>query len=401
MKQNSIKAITVIIALLISFGYENAAQGRMALLLALGGSFVLLSFLRGSSHQKFKWTLLIDVLVVLGLNFNSRFDVNYLYILFYLWIIIEAVGYHDLYFGAGFSFISIIAAGLSFYYSLTFQINYQSIMEAFIILFLIGLFITMLFIYKLYKSEKIRVDELNDKLNHQIDLMAQTNLKLEVSNASLESARETVEQLTRIKERSQLARDLHDTIGHELTGHIMSLEMIKLSPESTAIRLELQETIDHSREILRALRAMVEKNKDVILQDNFFESLSQKLESFSTHTKIQAKLSFHLKSASIEEQVLQVAQRCIVESLTNTAKHSQSKNVWVSIQEMDEGTVLIKIQDDGGGQLPIVLGNGLNFIKERVKRLGGTVTFDCDENGFRTTIKLPVKVGKESEVNRD
>ena len=401
MKQNSIKAVTVIIALLISFGYENAAQGRMALLLALGGSFVMLSFLRGSSHQKFKWTLLIDVLVVLGLNFNSRFDVNYLYILFYLWIIIEAVGYHDLYFGAGFSFISIIAAGLSFYYSLTFHINYQSIMEAFIILFLIGLFITMLFIYKLYKSEKIRVDELNEKLNHQIDLMAQTNLKLEVSNTSLESARETVEQLTRIKERSQLARDLHDTIGHELTGHIMSLEMIKLSPESTAIRSELQETIDHSREILRALRAMVEKNKDVILQDNFYESLSQKLESFSTHTKIQAKLSFHLKSASIEEQVLQIAQRCIVESLTNTAKHSQSKNVWVSIQELDEGAVLIKIQDDGGGQLPLVLGNGLNFIKERVKRFGGTVTFDCDENGFRTTIKLPVKVGKESEVNRD
>lgn len=401
MKQNSIKAMTVIIALLISFGYENAAQGRMALLLALGGSFVLLSFLRGSSHQRFKWTLLIDLLVVMGLNFNSRFDVNYLYILFYLWIVVEAVGYHDFYFGAGFSFLSIIAAGLSFYYSLTFHIKYQSIMEAFIILFLIGLFITMLFIYKLYKSEKVRVDELNERLNQQIDLMAKTNLKLEVSNASLESARETVEQLTRIKERSKLARDLHDTIGHELTGHIMSLEMIKLSPQATAVKTELQETIDHSREILRALRAMVEQSKDVILQDNFYENLSQKLDNFSAHTKIQAKLSFHLKSASIEEQVLQIAQRCIVESLTNTAKHSHSKNVWVSIQELDEGAVLIKIQDDGGSQMPIVFGNGLNFIKERVRRFGGTVVFECDDSGFRTTIKLPMKLGTESEVNRD
>jgi signal transduction histidine kinase len=45
--------------------------------------------------------------------------------------------------------------------------------------------------------------------------------------------------------------------------------------------------------------------------------------------------------------------------------------------------------DNGIPQPGFKAGNGLNGIQERVRQLGGTVRFETEDKGFRTSIEIP------------
>jgi len=222
--------------------------------------------------------------------------------------------------------------------------------------------------------------------------LLETNESLQLSKEALESANLEVARLTRLKERSQFARDLHDTLGHELTGLIMSLEMLKLTAETKstdALKSELQLSVNQSREILRAMRELVSNHKDIIIHDNLYDALSKKLYKYQVQTGITVTFSYELFDELIDEEMSDVLYRTVLESITNSAKHSNAKKVWVSFQSLEDHRILLKVQDDGGCEIGFLKGNGLGFIEERIKRLNGQTHFDCDKSGFRTTIMLP------------
>ena len=80
----------------------------------------------------------------------------------------------------------------------------------------------------------------------------------------------------------------------------------------------------------------------------------------------------------IEPNALQclTLMRVLEESLTNVIKHSQAKNVAVSMQFMQPNQLLLKIQDDGVGfEANSVLEQGMSIgmrsMKMRLERVGG------------------------------
>jgi len=57
---------------------------------------------------------------------------------------------------------------------------------------------------------------------------------------------------------------------------------------------------------------------------------------------------------------------------------------------------MVQIIDDGDGTSDIVEGYGLHNMSERVKGIGGAISFYSDENhGFRIIIQLPLRVNEE------
>lgn len=388
MKFNTIKGVTILIAMLISLVFETASQSRLFVLIGLSGIIIALSFIRGSSHRRYTWTLFLEIIAVFLLNQYTRFNVNYLYILFNLWILAEIVLYQNVYKVVLLVTSTLMVSTLAFIQSFSYGVNYQLITQAFFVEFILILFSVMLYLYRSYQEEKKRVNRLNEQLIDQNAALKKANDKMQISNEALEVANLEIEKLTKLKERSQFARDLHDTIGHELTGLIMSLEILKLSCEDETQIRGLQESIDQAREILRAMRDMVSANKDVISHENLYVALKQKMAHFTEQTAIVTKLNFQLFDEPTTEVISDVLYKVVIESMTNTAKHSRAKQFWVSFQSLSDGEILLKIHDDGGSDQALKLGNGLNFIKERVKRLGGEVTFELDIYGFRTTVKV-------------
>ena len=267
MKYNALRAIASLVTFIIAMNFEMAVQSRSNLLVSLMLAFIILPFIRGKAHDRFSLTLLADIAVVFALNYYSRFNINYLFVLLNLWILAEAALFQPFSKGLSLSALTFLGAGLSFYHSLEYGMTYQALSQAVFIESVFILFSGMLFTYKSYLSKKMQVDRLNVTLTEQNETLLETNESLQLSKEALESANLEVARLTRLKERSQFARDLHDTLGHELTGLIMSLEMLKLTAETKsteALKGELQLSVNQSREILRAMRELVSNHKDII-----------------------------------------------------------------------------------------------------------------------------------------
>lgn len=379
----------VILTFAIAMNFEMALDTRMVMLYALCGVFIALPFLRGKKHVNLGWSLLLDVGIVFALNMYSRFNINYVFILLNLWILAEAALWQSTIRATVITALVFMGSLLSFSQSLAYGFNYQSLSQAAFIEVVFILFSVMLFTYKSYMQEKERVERLNEVLTSQNDQLLLSNEALTLSKEALEEANLEVVRLTRLKERSQLARDLHDTLGHELTGHIMSLEMLKMQVSDDLIKGNIQTAVDQSREMLRAMRELVSANKEIIVHDNLYDAISKKIKQFQTQTHIIVHLNYALFDEIIREEASDVLYRTVLESITNSAKHSRAKHIWVSFQTLEDTQILLKIIDDGGGSEDFHKGNGLSFIEERIKRIGGTVHFECDTSGFRTVAKIP------------
>lgn len=95
--------------------------------------------------------------------------------------------------------------------------------------------IYMLFLIRIQTNEKERVLELNDELN-------QVNSKLQEANLQLERYARESEKMAETRERNRLAREIHDTLGHTLTGIIAGLDacvaIMDIAPEATKMQLQ-------------------------------------------------------------------------------------------------------------------------------------------------------------------
>lgn len=90
-------------------------------------------------------------------------------------------------------------------------INIMSSLNTFIFL------VYMILLVRMQMSEKDKIMVLNEQLNF-------TNAELQEANRQLEEyAKESV-RMTETKERNRLAREIHDTLGHALTGIITGIE---------------------------------------------------------------------------------------------------------------------------------------------------------------------------------
>lgn len=396
MKYNISRTLIVILTFVIAMNFEMALNSRMVMLYVLFSAFIALPFLRGKSHTRFGWSLLVDIGLVFALNIYSRFNINYVFVLLNLWILAEAALWQPLSRAAILTALTFMGSALSFNQSFAYAFNYQLLSQAVFIEVVFALFSGMLFTYKSYTREKERVEKLNETLVAQNEQLILSNQALTLSKEALEEANLEVVRLTRLKERSGFARDLHDTVGHELTGHIMSLEMLKMQAENEEMKHAIQTSVDQSREMLRAMRELVSAHKEIIVHDNLHDALSKKLKQYQTQTGIIVHLNYALFDEGIDAETGDVLYRTVLESITNTAKHSTAKRVWISFQSLEDKQMLLKIVDDGGCNDGYTKGNGLSFIEERIKRISGTVQFECDENGFRTSVKIPGGRANES-----
>ena len=77
--------------------------------------------------------------------------------------------------------------------------------------------IYMILLVRIHMNEKERIMHLNNQLNSANDELKYVNMQLS------EYAKES-EKMAETKERNRLAREIHDTLGHSLTGIITGIE---------------------------------------------------------------------------------------------------------------------------------------------------------------------------------
>lgn len=226
-----------------------------------------------------------------------------------------------------------------------------------------------------------------------ITTQRQQESELLSANIKLSEHAVTLEQLTTSRERNRLARELHDTLAHTLSGLTVNLEAIKilLGDGHPEILDRLDHALENTRTGLtdtrRALKDLRVKQVEDLGLKLALENLCLQASSRGEF-EIRFNLPEILPESSI--QIEQVYYRIAQESLENIVKHARAKHVSLSIF-LEDGIFSMQIEDDGIGFIPDQQTSldtlGIRGMKERAAECGCQLALES-QPGKGTLIKL-------------
>lgn len=251
---------------------------------------------------------------------------------------------------------------------------------------LISLNIIMFIIYCVYviNTQRNTIEEVNI-LYHE----------LQTANEQLKEYANMSERMAQTRERNRLAREIHDTLGHTLTGIAAGLDacmtMIDISPEQTRKQLELLSKV--SREGLKDVRRSVsELSPDSLERLRLDVAIRKMITDMSQVSGAQIYFETDETKLKFDEDEENAIYRVIQESVTNAIRHGNATEIWITLKKVD-GEIRLVIKDNGIGCKEIKSGFGTKHIQERIEMLRGTVKFNGN-NGFTVTAVIPIRWGE-------
>ena len=231
-------------------------------------------------------------------------------------------------------------------------------------------------------SEKKRILSLNEEL-------AQKNEQLLIQARQLEAATQT-------KERNRLAREIHDTLGHALTGIITGLDacMMLLDIDPAAAKAQLSVIADVARNGMRDVRRSINALRPDALEKTMLkDALVQMITE--TEKTTGAVISFDCDTGlnGFTQDEEDTIYRIVQESMTNSIRHGKATEIRIRIGR-EYNLLTISITDNGIGCQDVQKGFGLHHMQERLQLLGGQLSYH-GENGFMIEAQIPIRWGEE------
>lgn len=230
----------------------------------------------------------------------------------------------------------------------------------------------------------------NEMLNESNNRLNESNTELNLANKKLREYAMTIASLTEIKERNRLAREIHDTLGHALTGIVAGLDAcmvtVDYAPEVTKKQLAKIKAAAQ-RGITDVRRSMHMLRPDDLEKLVFRDALRKLVEDFSDASGVEVELQFDSFPENLRQDQTDVLYRIVQESLTNASRHGHASRVKIFMAGAGDMLNII-ISDNGVGCPEIKKGFGLHHMAERVELLGGTLAY-WGEKGFVLEVNLP------------
>lgn len=202
--------------------------------------------------------------------------------------------------------------------------------------------------------------------------------------AELLATRALVVESSRTGERLRIARELHDSLGHHLVALGIQLQLAEKQSAAPA-QASVARAQGIAKEALAEVRRVV-SSMQVPEQLDFaaaLTALASRIPSPVIHLDLAQDLAFP------DPERAHALYRCVQEAITNSVKHAEAKNIWVSVHGAG-ADVEIRVRDDGKGAKKLTPGNGLTGIRERAEGLGGAAVFQSEPGrGFELQLKAP------------
>ena len=224
----------------------------------------------------------------------------------------------------------------------------------------------------------LEVAELTAAFNEMID-------RLETERR--ESAR--VALAAQERERTRIARELHDEVGQALTAVMLQLERASQRADAP-VRGDLEGAREGLRASLKEVREIARRLRPEALDDLGLASALAALTndvSRRTGLRVERRLAADLRTLKADEEL--VVYRVAQEALTNVARHSGARRAWLTLGPDGDGRVALTLRDDGRGfELGThARGAGLRGMRERAVLIGASLDVET-RPGRGTTVRL-------------
>jgi two-component system sensor histidine kinase UhpB len=224
----------------------------------------------------------------------------------------------------------------------------------------------------------LEVAELTAAFNEMID-------RLETERR--ESARAALAAQER--ERTRIARELHDEVGQALTAVMLQLERTSRRADGP-VRGGLEEAREGLRASLEDVREIARRLRPEALDDlGLASALAALTNDLARRTGVRAerRLAADLRALEPDEEL--VVYRVAQEALTNVARHSEAPRAWVRLGPEGDGRVTLTVRDNGSGfdLATHARGTGLRGMRERAVLIGADLDVES-RPGHGTTVRL-------------
>lgn len=369
----------------------------MGLLLILGSDMLIREMQKDKNGKNVVITLAIDLVCSLILVWILDFNYNGVILLVfaniivfvndtkvkYLLIGVATVGYLV----ADYDLISVSNNLFSIrdyiqYYS---EAQQQLFFSVYNILESLNILIFILYCINIINEQRNTIQEVNE-----------WSRQLQYANDRLKEYNEMTEKMVETRERNRMAREIHDTLGHTLTGVSAGVDaciaLLDTDPAQTKKQLEL--IAQAVRGGIKDVRTSVsELRADALDHFQLDEAIRDMIAKMNLLAGVEVVFRSEVHPFRFSEDEENVIYRIIQEGMTNALRHGKATRIEIDAKKID-GVLYLKILDNGCGCKEIKKGFGTKHMKERVKMIGGSIRFS-GEDGFLIDARIPIRWGEE------
>lgn len=216
-------------------------------------------------------------------------------------------------------------------------------------------------------------------------------------------------KLAMIKERENVARDMHDNLGQVLGFINLQAQGIRQELMNEGVNIvsgKLDKLVSAAQTSLNEIREYIRSSRETeLFRDDFMTSLQRVIKNFEEQSDIGVKLD--VTHESIDMKLRPIKQKNILniirESLNNIHKHAKANQAKINII-ITHGSIDIVIEDDGKGfdingtESCSDCKFGLNIMIERAREIGAQIKIQSViGRGSQVSLHVPI----EEDDNND
>jgi signal transduction histidine kinase len=244
------------------------------------------------------------------------------------------------------------------------------------------------------------LDDLRQERSELLKLSSELERRVAVRTREVERLAEESRYAAIVRERLQIARDLHDTLAHSMMAMLSEVRLLRRlqvhDPDSLPDELARAEEVAHAG-LSEARIAITQMRANSVRDIGLGPALAKAVERFKDHTGLDVEFAADGTAARFGDERAEVIFRMTEEALRNIERHAAASQVRVTLSSSDAAQLELQIEDDGVGfdAASSKPGHfGLIGLREQAHLIGAVLRITSAPNRG-TLVRLTLRIAPE------
>ena len=241
------------------------------------------------------------------------------------------------------------------------------------------------------------LDDLRQERTGLLNLSSELERRVAVRTREVERLAEESRYAAIVRERLQIARDLHDTLAHSMMAMLSEIRLLRKlqvhDPNSLPGELARAEQV--AQEGLNEARSAITQMRGNSVRDiGLGPALSKAIERFENRTGMTVEFSSDGEATRFGDERAEVIFRMTEEALRNIERHAGASRINIALHSENGTQLTLLIEDNGVGfdARAVPPGHfGLIGLREQARLINADLQIDSQPNqGTRLRIVLRI-----------
>ena len=245
------------------------------------------------------------------------------------------------------------------------------------------------------------LDDLRQERTELLNLSSELERRVAVRTREVERLAEESRYAAIVRERLQIARDLHDTLAHSMMAMLSEVRLLRKlqvhDPDSLSDELARAEEVAH--EGLNEARSAITQMRGNSVRDiGLGPALSKAIERFENRTGLNVQFTSDAEASRFGDERAEVIFRMTEEALRNIERHAGASRINIGLHSENGTQLALIIEDNGVGFDPGTVRPGhfgLVGLREQARLINAELEIDSSPNRG-TCLRVVLRIAPEA-----